>query len=200
MSIFCIIVKFFSLSDQNFPLLWTDSKKQIYNKSYQVLKGAKNRTDAITACEKYDRKLFEPKNAIENVDVLNILKNASISSFVWNYLEFCFNGIVSNNVCCDQSCGQCGGTGCDNLPGGSSKCCRGTITNSGIICQTTSDTGCIISGKFSFCFFQLLLLVMDWLQFLSIILPVFTYVLQVGKKLESQHDLYTILLLCNPFS
>ena len=65
---------------------------------------------------------------------------------------FCLNGISSSGICCDKSCGHCGGTCCDHLPGGSSKCCQSTITNSGIICQTTSDTGCIIPGKFSFCF------------------------------------------------
>ena len=68
-------------------------------------------------------------------------------------VTFCFNGIVNGNVCCDQSCGQCGGTLCNNLTGGSSKCCHSTIASSGIICQTTSDTGCIIPGKFSFFFY-----------------------------------------------
>ena len=67
----------------------------------------------------------------------------------------CFNGIENDGIvngiaCCDQSCGQCGGAGCYNLPGGASKCCHGTISDSGIICQTTSDTGCIIPGKFIF--------------------------------------------------
>ena len=70
---------------------------------------------------------------------------------------FCLNGISSIThdgigICCDKSCGHCGGTCCDHLPGGISKCCQQSINNSGIICQTTSDTACIIPGKFSFCF------------------------------------------------
>ena len=63
----------------------TDSWKQIYNKSYQVQKGAKTHSEAIAACEKHEGKLFEPETAKENVDVLDLLKDAGISSIVWDY-------------------------------------------------------------------------------------------------------------------
>lgn len=40
----------------------------------------------------------------------------------------------SGGVCCDDSCGACGGTGCSSLPGGASSCCTGTILSSGRVC------------------------------------------------------------------
>ena len=43
----------------------------------------------------------------------------------------------SSDVCCAESCGACGGTGCSSLPGGSSSCCTGTIQSSGNWCNLT---------------------------------------------------------------
>ena len=65
----------------------TDSWKQIYDKSYQVQKGAKTRSEAIAACEKHEGKLFEPIAAKENADVLDLLKDAGIKRIVWHYEE-----------------------------------------------------------------------------------------------------------------
>ena len=56
------------------------------------------------------------------------------------------NGICQDNICCAKNCGQCGGTGCHQFPGGN-KCCTGAINQSGRICQTGSETACIMPGK-----------------------------------------------------
>ena len=32
--------------------------------------------------------------------------------------DFCKDGIKHNDICCDNSCGVCGGPGCGDLPGG----------------------------------------------------------------------------------
>jgi len=62
----------------------------------------------------------------------------------------CSDGIEGSNggteVCCASSCGQCGGSGCGSLPGGSSLCCTGSIITNGQLCQDSSDVGCIISS------------------------------------------------------
>ena len=60
--------------------------------------------------------------------------------------SFCMNGICQDNICCAKNCGQCGGTGCHQFPGGN-KCCTGAINQSGRICQTGSETACIMPGK-----------------------------------------------------
>ena len=39
----------------------------------------------------------------------------------------CENGVLAGPVCCAASCGICGGTGCNDRPGGSESCCAGTI-------------------------------------------------------------------------
>lgn len=40
----------------------------------------------------------------------------------------------ATNVCCDNACGSCGGSGCGSLPGGSANCCTGSIQDSGQWC------------------------------------------------------------------
>lgn len=45
-------------------------------------------------------------------------------------------------ACCAASCGQCGGTGCKNLPGGSDGCCTGTILRANVSC-TTHEPPCV---------------------------------------------------------
>ena len=72
----------------NFLILLTDSWKRIFDKSYQVQKAATNRSEAVSACEKFNGKLFEPKTAMENVDVLKLLRDVDIMrnhNIVWNY-------------------------------------------------------------------------------------------------------------------
>ncbi|KAG5180967.1 hypothetical protein JKP88DRAFT_322648 [Tribonema minus] len=53
---------------------------------------------------------------------------------------------VDNSVCCPTKLcnGVCGGTGCQNLPGGSANCCGGTIKLSGVVC-TKSTAPCVIA-------------------------------------------------------
>lgn len=41
-----------------------------------------------------------------------------------------------SDVCCDDMCGSCGGNGCSGLPGGSSNCCTGTISNASANCSS----------------------------------------------------------------
>jgi hypothetical protein len=43
-------------------------------------------------------------------------------------------GISSGTACCPESCGQCGGTGCSQFPGGASQCCTGNILEAGLSC------------------------------------------------------------------
>eukprot|EP00750_Incisomonas_marina_P018388 INCI2923.2.p1 GENE.INCI2923.2~~INCI2923.2.p1 ORF type:complete len:497 (-),score=64.62 INCI2923.2:537-1964(-) len=44
---------------------------------------------------------------------------------VWRSDPLCQRGIKSGLACCASSCGVCGGTGCDKLPGGAEACCAG---------------------------------------------------------------------------
>ena len=71
----------------NFLILLTDSWKRIFNKSYQVQKGATTRSEAVTACEEVNGKLFEPKTE-ENGDIWELLVNVGIMhihNIVWNF-------------------------------------------------------------------------------------------------------------------
>ncbi|CAN0376743.1 unnamed protein product, partial [Scytosiphon promiscuus] len=52
----------------------------------------------------------------------------------------------SGDICCDASCGTCGGSGCAGRPGGSSNCCSGRIRDSGLMCGTTLASPCIVNG------------------------------------------------------
>ena len=48
----------------------------------------------------------------------------------------CETGILNGNVCCLDSCGDCGGQGCGSWSGGASGCCVGTITDAGNSCES----------------------------------------------------------------
>eukprot|EP00752_Nemacystus_decipiens_P011233 g9983.t1 len=41
-------------------------------------------------------------------------------------------------VCCPLECGQCGGTGCESLPGGETACCSDVILIQGQMCNATA--------------------------------------------------------------
>ncbi len=56
----------------------------------------------------------------------------------------CENGILSDNVCCDLTCGTCGGSGCGDREGGSHSCCSGTITSDNNSCDN-QGAPCIIN-------------------------------------------------------
>ena len=55
----------------------------------------------------------------------------------------------NNNVCCDMACGSfCGKWNCDKGPGGSSACCKGSITASGKKCSSSVAAPCEIGDMF----------------------------------------------------
>ncbi|CAM9838955.1 unnamed protein product [Ectocarpus fasciculatus] len=43
-------------------------------------------------------------------------------------------GIEASGVCCEASCGQCGGSGCSSVGNGAGSCCTSTIRESGELC------------------------------------------------------------------
>lgn len=57
----------------------------------------------------------------------------------------CDNGIldVSGQFCCAASCGECGGVGCSQRPGGSAACCTRGILENGDACFV-SEAPCIV--------------------------------------------------------
>ena len=84
-----------------------------------------------------------------------------VPSVVTNFLfsDFCHHGVVSTGsfdsvaattsgrnfqVCCDASCGTCGGQGCSRRRGGSAGCCMQTIGSSDVECTEIDQTRCII--------------------------------------------------------
>mmetsp|Transcript_38959 Transcript_38959/g.81507 ORF Transcript_38959/g.81507 Transcript_38959/m.81507 type:complete len:320 (-) Transcript_38959:215-1174(-) len=58
--------------------------------------------------------------------------------------EIFLGGIYSptKDVCCDNLCGSCGGKGCGGLPGGSRRCCTGSIVRSDIMCDAVANAPC----------------------------------------------------------
>ena len=60
---------------------------------------------------------------------------------------FCCNGlpgVQNGEVCCNLSCGTCGGTGCFERPGGRDNCCVANIQERGLLCSVSSAAPCII--------------------------------------------------------
>ena len=58
---------------------------------------------------------------------------------------WCDQGWLKNDkYCCAASCGQCGGSGCDGQPGGSSNCCVGPIKKADRKCTSYDDTTCVV--------------------------------------------------------
>ena len=57
----------------------------------------------------------------------------------------CSKGALSGDgrACCAAECGKCGGTSCQDLPGGKSNCCAGAIKTEGRICAMT-DPPCMM--------------------------------------------------------
>ena len=61
-------------------------------------------------------------------------------------INYCSNGIISEDICCAKMCGECGGSGCSMRPGGSKRCCTDIIKSSLQECITSEDVSCIISN------------------------------------------------------
>lgn len=52
-------------------------------------------------------------------------------------------GIEAHEVCCELSCGLCGGVGCGNVPGLSGdQCCVSIIEETGDLCSMTGAAPC----------------------------------------------------------
>ena len=61
--------------------------------------------------------------------------------------ELCSTGLrktVEVAVCCDKSCGECGGSGCSERSGGQDKCCTSNIKDNNVTCSAPTDTGCVM--------------------------------------------------------
>lgn len=45
-------------------------------------------------------------------------------------------GVSDDDVCCVVDCGQCGGSGCSNIPGtnGEADCCKDSISDAELVC------------------------------------------------------------------
>lgn len=78
--------------------------------------------------------------------VVAAIATSDASRLTSNASNFCTNGIVNGNACCDRACGQCGGDGCSGLKGGAAKCCAGTIISAKRMCANALDTGCLIAA------------------------------------------------------
>lgn len=59
----------------------------------------------------------------------------------------CSTGIrnAEGTVCCAASCGSCGGTACDQRPGGAAACCTGGVTAVGASCSGNLPP-CVLTG------------------------------------------------------
>ncbi len=60
----------------------------------------------------------------------------------------CAHGIANGNICCVATCGHCGGSGCQNRPGGRAHCCSGTVRDSAVRCsQNGGAPPCVSDGN-----------------------------------------------------
>mmetsp|Transcript_47702 Transcript_47702/g.159029 ORF Transcript_47702/g.159029 Transcript_47702/m.159029 type:complete len:230 (+) Transcript_47702:1405-2094(+) len=50
----------------------------------------------------------------------------------------------SQRVCCNATCGLCGGHGCSTRPGGPRQCCMPAILRTGRVCESRADVACIL--------------------------------------------------------
>ena len=61
----------------------------------------------------------------------------------------CSAGVLhpSSRVCCNATCGLCGGRGCSSRPGGAPQCCMPAILRTGRVCESRADVACILRGS-----------------------------------------------------
>ena len=83
----------------------------------------------------------EPTTAEEMVAARAAEVAAAKATSTW-----CASGFLAHDsvVCCDKTCGQCGGDNCANLPGGAEHCCLAVITSMAIPCSSYTDTACLL--------------------------------------------------------
>ena len=56
----------------------------------------------------------------------------------------CEYGIKNQNICCPLSCGECGGAGCGQRPGGQGSCCTSGVLETAKLCSS-SVAPCVIT-------------------------------------------------------
>ena len=61
----------------------------------------------------------------------------------------CSAGVVhpTHQVCCNATCGLCGGHGCSSRPGGPRQCCMPAILRTGRVCESQADVACSLRGS-----------------------------------------------------
>jgi len=71
-------------------------------------------------------------------DNFNVYQGLRVTGVEATECEIFLGGIYEpgKKVCCANSCGSCGGSGCGGLPGGSSQCCTGLISKSDKSCYS----------------------------------------------------------------
>lgn len=77
--------------------------------------------------------------AINDSGVFCTLANAPciLTQLTPNADPLCESGVASGAVCCAATCGECGGAGCSQRPGGTANCCTGAIDDSGVSCSSS---------------------------------------------------------------
>eukprot|EP00565_Helicotheca_tamesis_P005063 CAMPEP_0185726972 /NCGR_PEP_ID=MMETSP1171-20130828/2787_1 /TAXON_ID=374046 /ORGANISM="Helicotheca tamensis, Strain CCMP826" /LENGTH=319 /DNA_ID=CAMNT_0028395423 /DNA_START=73 /DNA_END=1032 /DNA_ORIENTATION=+ len=77
-------------------------------------------------------------------DNFNVYKSLRVTGSKATDCEIFRGGIYdpSKEVCCANSCGSCGGSGCGSLPGGGSQCCTGPIIGDNNLCDNV-DAPCM---------------------------------------------------------
>jgi len=61
--------------------------------------------------------------------------------------NLCTTGLKKGRFCCGNSCGTCGGRGCQNRPGGERACCLSDIRASGRKCNGRNMQNCLLPKK-----------------------------------------------------
>lgn len=57
-----------------------------------------------------------------------------------------FDGITyDGNICCAEQCGECGGNGCKNRPGGKNECCVQRIVEANVSCDEAGSAPCVLT-------------------------------------------------------
>ena len=59
----------------------------------------------------------------------------------------CAHGVHSarsEHLCCDGSCGSCGGAGCERRKGGKARCCATGLTYANVTCTHAAQTACLL--------------------------------------------------------
>lgn len=75
------------------------------------------------------------------------LKRAQSKMAAKDGSAMCANGVHSSrteHLCCDRSCGACGGAGCEARKGGKARCCATGLTFANVTCAHEAQTACLL--------------------------------------------------------